>query len=179
MIVLLPTGAGDRAFAARVDTSTLQRHDEEASTAFIQTLHEACWAILTHPQPVIAAIHGYCLGGALEVAVSCDLRIAAEDSSSACRRSSSAFPRLSRPLSLPDLIGGAWTNELVFTGDVIDVQRAAQIGLVTRVVWCEQLIDRGNGSSRSRSPPTARSPFASRKSSSGAGATINSCQPSS
>ena len=76
--VAVLTGAGERAFIGGADIAEMAALDPESARAFITTLHEACLALREAPVPVIARIEGYCLGGGLEIAASCDLRVAAE-----------------------------------------------------------------------------------------------------
>ena len=72
-------GAGDRAFSAGVDLYEMKDLNPLQAEAFIRTLHTAARCLLHAPLPVVAAIRGPCLGGALEVALACDTRIATDD----------------------------------------------------------------------------------------------------
>jgi enoyl-CoA hydratase len=89
------------------------------------------------PKPVIAQVHGYCLAGALEVAMACDLIIAAEGT----KLGEPEIRYGSAPVTLlmPALIGQKKTRELLLTGDLIDAAEAERIGLVNRVVPAERL----------------------------------------
>ena len=78
--VLILTGAGDRAFIGGADMNEMAALDSFSAREFISRLHEACTAIRELPVPVIARISGYCLGAGLEIAASCDLRVAADHS---------------------------------------------------------------------------------------------------
>src|SRR5262249_32880188 len=73
-------GAGGRAFAGRAGNREMVGLDVPPAPGFISRLHLACAALRTLPVPVIARISGYCLGAGLEVAASCDLRVAADHS---------------------------------------------------------------------------------------------------
>ena len=139
--VVILTGAGDRAFVSGADVREMEGLDPAAARRFIETVHEMCWAALSHPQPVIAAINGYCLGAGLELAMSCDFRLAADHAQFGMPEIRLGVPSVIEAARMPDLIGGAWTAELLFTGVTIDVHRAAHIGLVSRVVAREQLHD--------------------------------------
>lgn len=139
--VVIVTGAGDRAFCGGADVHVMKQLDQASARQFITRVHEACGAAQTHPQPVIAAIHGFCLGAGLELAMSCDFRIAAGNAQLAMPEIKLGVPSVVEAALMPDLIGSAWTNELLLTGDTIDAQRAFQIGLVTRVVSRERLQD--------------------------------------
>ena len=72
-------GAGDRAFIGGADIREMVGLDSATAHAFITRLHLACAAIRELPVPVVARIHGYCLGAGLEIAASCDLRVASDD----------------------------------------------------------------------------------------------------
>jgi enoyl-CoA hydratase len=126
-------GAGDRAFAAGAEISEFG--DEAAARAIAEGFRDACAALEAIPRPVIAAIHGYALGGGLEVALACDLRVAGETA------------RLGQPeillgiipggggtQRLPRLIGPARAKELIWSGRQMRADEALAIGLVDRVV---------------------------------------------
>src|SRR5262249_19178380 len=76
--VVILTGAGDRAFIGGADIREMVGLDVASAREFISRLHLACAALRTLPVPVIARISGYCLGAGLEIAASCDLRVAAD-----------------------------------------------------------------------------------------------------
>jgi len=137
--VVILTGAGDRAFVSGADVREMRGLDPAAARRFIETVHAMCWAALSHPQPVIAAINGYCLGAGLELAMSCDIRIAADHAQFGMPEIRLGVPSVIEAARMPDLISGAWTGELLFTGDTIDAHRAAHIGLITRVVPGDRL----------------------------------------
>src|ERR1700730_1188437 len=76
--VLILTGAGDRAFIGGADINEMAVLDKSSARDFIARLHDACAALRRLPVPVIARINGYCIGAGLEIAASCDLRVAAD-----------------------------------------------------------------------------------------------------
>jgi enoyl-CoA hydratase/carnithine racemase len=78
--VMILTGEGNRSFIGGVDINELAGLTPATAEVFITRLHNLCTAIRDVPVPVIARISGYCLGGGLEVAASCDLRVATADS---------------------------------------------------------------------------------------------------
>jgi enoyl-CoA hydratase/carnithine racemase len=92
------------------------------------------WAL---PKPTIAAVHGWCLGGACELAMACDLVVAADNA----RFGEPEIRFGSGPVSLlmPFVLGQKKTNELLFTGDAVEAAEAERIGLVNRVVPGEDL----------------------------------------
>ncbi len=91
------------------------------------------------PKPVIAQIHGYCLAGGLELAMACDLIVAAEGT----KLGEPEIRYGSAPVTLlmPALIGQKKTRELLLTGDLIDASEAERIGLINRVVPADRLAD--------------------------------------
>lgn len=94
-------------------------------------------AIWDCPKPIIAQVHGYCLGGACELAALCDLTVASEDAvfgEPEVRMGSGPVS-----LILPYLLGSKKARELLYTGDTIDASEALALGLVNRVVPRDQL----------------------------------------
>jgi enoyl-CoA hydratase len=105
--------------------------------ALLATDVAATLRILDCPKPVIAQVHGYALAGGLEIAMACDLIVAAEGT----RLGEPEIRYGSAPVTLlmPYLIGQKKTRELLFTGDLIDATEAERIGLVNRVVPADRL----------------------------------------
>ncbi len=128
------TGAGERAFIGGADIVEMVALGPETARAFIATLHEVCEAIRELPVPVIARIRGYCLGGGLEVAASCDLRVAAEDARFAMPEVRVGIPSVIEAALLPHLIGWGKARELLYTGATWDAAEAPACGLGERVV---------------------------------------------
>ncbi len=93
-------------------------------------------------KPVIAAIAGHCLGGGLELAMACDLRIAADNASIGDAHSRiGTLGGAGSTVRLPRLVGMAKAKEMIFTGEPIDAQEAYRVGLVNKVVPTESLMD--------------------------------------
>lgn len=91
--------------------------------------------------PVIAAIHGYCLAGGCELALACDLRVAAENAVFGLPEiDRGIWPGAGATYRLPELVGTGRALELLLTGMRIDARRAEQIGLINRVVPNEDLL---------------------------------------
>ena len=97
--VMILTGEGSRAFIGGVDINELAGLNPATAEPFITRLHNLCSAIRDVPVPVIARISGYCLGGGLEVAASCDLRVATSDSTFAGMKNRCLFWFLLLPLT--------------------------------------------------------------------------------
>ena len=136
---LILTGAGDRAFIGGADINEMAGLDEESARAFITRLHEACAALRKLPVPVIARISGYCLGAGLEVAASCDLRVASEQSCFGMPEVRVGIPSVIEAALLPRLMGWGKAARLIYTGETISAREAAGWGLVESVVPEEQL----------------------------------------
>jgi len=143
--VVILTGAGDRAFIGGADINEMATLDNsptlEKSSArgFISRLHEACAALRDSPVPVIARINGYCLGAGLEIAASCDLRVAADHSTFGMPEVRVGIPSVIEAALLPRLVGWGKAAELIYTGESISASEALGCGLVERVVPRDQL----------------------------------------
>jgi len=130
--VLVLTGAG-RAFSAGFE---IERGPEDKSAEGWREALEPDIAVTmrlrTLPKPTIAAVRGWCLGGACELAMACDMIVAAEDA----RFGEPEIRFGSGPVTLlmPFVLGEKKTNELLFTGDAIEAREAERLGLVNRVV---------------------------------------------
>lgn len=133
------SGAGDRAFIGGADISEMVDLDEGSAYPFISQLHLACAAIRRIPVPVIAQIRGYCLGAGLEVAASCDLRVAADDATFGMPEVKVGLPSVIEAALIPRLIGAGKARQLVFTGESISADTAERWGLVEKVVPVEAL----------------------------------------
>ena len=127
------TGSG-RAFIGGADIDELGDLDAAEGRRFIAGLHGACAAIRACPVPVIAAINGYCLGGGLEVAAACDLRVAATSARFAMPEVRIGVPSVIEAALLPRLIGWGKAAEMVLTAMEIDAAEALRIGLIQKAV---------------------------------------------
>jgi enoyl-CoA hydratase/carnithine racemase len=132
--VVILTGTGDRAFIGGADIHEMAGLDPSSARVFISRLHEACSALRELPVPVIARISGYCLGAGLEVAASCDLRLAADHSIFGMPEVKVGIPSVIEAALLPRLIGRGKAAELVYTGDSITASEALRCGLVEQIV---------------------------------------------
>jgi enoyl-CoA hydratase/carnithine racemase len=133
------TGAGERAFIGGADITEMVHCNPDTGEAFITRLHGVCAAIRDLPIPVIARIPGYCLGGGLEIAASCDLRLASADAQFGMPEVLVGLPSVIEACLLPGLMGWGRARELVYTGLSISAVEALQCGLVDRVVSREKL----------------------------------------
>ncbi len=137
--VIILTGWGDAAFIGGVDIGEMANLNEESARIFIRSLHELCQAIRKTPVPVFAKIQGYCLGGGLEVAAACDLRIASASSKFGMPEVRVGIPSVIEAALLPQLIGWGKTRELVLLGNMLNADQAIACGLIERLVPQEEL----------------------------------------
>ena len=137
--VISITGAGGKSFASGSDLSeVLDRDLKKALEPIVQGLADK---LERTPKPTIAAIDGICMGGGLEVALGCDLRVATPKSRFATPEGKlGIIPGGGATARLPRIVGKGWGMEMMLMGEPIDANRALQIGLVTRIVESENLI---------------------------------------
>ena len=141
--VLIITGAGEKAFCAGADLKERERMSEIEVKNYIKTIRDTFTMIEDIPKPVICAINGYAFGGGLEMALACDIRIAADTAKMGLTETSLAIiPGAGGTQRLPRVVGKAKAKELIFTARRIDAQEAYRIGLVNEVVPRERLLDR-------------------------------------
>ena len=127
-------GAGEKAFIGGVDIAEMANLDPISARALIQTLHLVCVAIRACPVPVIARMQGYTLGGGLEIAAACDMRIAAEGARFGMPETRIGIPSVIEAALLPQLIGWGPTRRILFTGEIFGTKEAERWGLVEEVV---------------------------------------------
>jgi enoyl-CoA hydratase/carnithine racemase len=136
------TGAGEKAFCAGTDLKQRHSLSPEEKWAQSRSLWNVNQAIWNSPKAVIAAIGGWCLGGGFELALYCDLRIAAEDARFGWPEMTlGAYPGGGGAVMLPRIVGRARAKELFFTARRIDAAEAHALGLVGRIVPRSQLLD--------------------------------------
>jgi enoyl-CoA hydratase/carnithine racemase len=107
--------------------------DAASAREFISLIHEACAALRACPVPVVARINGWCIGGALEIAAACDLRIAADTARFSMPEVRLGIPSVVEAALLPRLVGAGRARWLVMTGEAIDAETALAWGLVERI----------------------------------------------
>jgi enoyl-CoA hydratase len=140
---IIITGAGDKAFAAGADIKEL--HDLSSANEaaeFIGRRHRFLFKLAKLPKPVIAALNGYALGGGCEMALACDIRIAAETARLGQPEINvGMIPGTGGTQRMLRLVGPGMAKYLILTGDHVSAQEALRIGLVERVVPPEKLMD--------------------------------------
>jgi enoyl-CoA hydratase len=133
--VVVLTGAGEKAFSAGADIKAMKGMNALKARELSQMGERLCNALENLEKPVIAAINGYALGGGLEVAMACDIRIASENARMGQTEINiGLIPGWGGTQRLTRLIGATKAKELIFTGKMIDARTAEQLGLVNMVV---------------------------------------------
>ena len=131
--VLVLRGRDDRAFIGGADIAEMAALAPSTAEAFITRLKDLCEAVRHFPVPVIARLAGWCLGGGLEVAMACDLRLASTDSQYGMPEVKVGIPSVIHAALLPRLVGPAAASWLLLTGDTIDAAAALGHGLLHQV----------------------------------------------
>ena len=135
------TGAGEKAFVAGGDIAMLRELGPVEARELALLAHGICNAIEQSPKPFVAAVNGYALGGGCELAMSCDIRIAAEHARFGQPEVNiGTLPGFGGSQRLPRLVGKGRALEMILTGDMIDAQEAWRIGLVNKVVPSAELM---------------------------------------
>jgi enoyl-CoA hydratase len=137
--LIILTGNGDKAFVGGVDVRAMMDLTPEGAERFITDLHRCFLAIRQVKQLVIASINGFALGGGLEMAASCDLRLASNNARFGMPEVKVGIPSVIEASLLPRLIGIGRAAELVYTGEMIDAEEAERIGLIHKRAPAEKL----------------------------------------
>jgi len=133
--VVILHGAGDRAFCAGADLNDFLTAPPPVFARLARWRRDLWGLFLSLPQPLIAALHGFVLGSGLEIALCCDLRIAAEDARFGLPEMGLGFiPAAGATQTLPRAIGRAQALYMLLTSDLLDAPQAQRLGLVNRVV---------------------------------------------
>ena len=135
--VVILVGAGDKAFVSGADISQFEktRHNAEASEEYSRRSAAQRALLANYPKSIIACIHGFCLGGGMQVAMAADIRIAAEHSQFGIPAAKLGIAYGYDGLrNLVSLVGPSWARLLMYTGMRIDSAEAQRIGLIDRVV---------------------------------------------
>ena len=127
-------GAGERALIGGAYIGFMSDLSPAEAESFILSIHRVCQAIRRMPVPVVCRLAGYCLGAGLEIAASCDIRIADDQAMLGMPEVQVGLPSVIEAALLPRLIGWGRTSWLVYTGRSIDAGTALGWGLVENVV---------------------------------------------
>lgn len=142
--VAVLTGAGDRAFCAGADLKkTNPPTTSYAARAFGSSEPDHLLDGFPNDTPLIAAVNGYAIGGGLELALACDIRIAADHAQFGLAEVRvGSIPGAGGTQTLPRAVGQSMARQMLFTGDRIDATTALRCGLVSEVVEPEDLLSR-------------------------------------
>jgi len=129
------TGQGDKFFSAGADLKSFADGDKARARLMAQRFGVAFEALQEARPVIIAAINGYAMGGGLECALACDLRIAEEHAQMALPEPSvGLLPAGCGTQTLPWLVGEGWAKRMILTNERVDAGTALRIGLVEQVV---------------------------------------------
>ena len=136
--VLIITGAGESSFVSGADINDIRERTRADGLAAISS--SLCTRVERFPRPTIAAINGYALGGGCELALSCDIRVAADSAKFGQPEVGlGIIPAAGGTQRLPRVVGMGWAKHLILTGEIIDARQALEIGLVTAIMPASQL----------------------------------------
>lgn len=137
--LVIVTGPRGGSFQGGVNIAEMAGFTPDAAREFITLLHQACHGLRALPVPSIARIEGYCLGGGMELAAACDLRIGTSQSHYGMPEVRVGLPSVIEARLLPSLIGWGKTRELLYRGHVINAAEAERIGFLQALVAADQL----------------------------------------
>jgi|SRR5664279_203584 len=137
------TGSGSKAFIAGADISEMKDMSPEEASAFVELGQMVTTTIERIPQPVIAAVNGFALGGGCEVALACDIRLCAENARFGQPEINlGVIPGWGGTQRLARLCGLGFARELVYTARVVDAEEARKWGLVNSIHPPEKLMEK-------------------------------------
>ncbi|MFP7444540.1 enoyl-CoA hydratase-related protein [Bacillus infantis] len=140
--VVIFTGAGDKAFSVGADLKERKTLSQTDVKRNVYKIGEVFSLIESLPQPTIAAINGFAFGGGMELALSCDFRLAAQGTKMGLTETSLAIiPGAGGTQRLPRLIGQAKALELILTARRLTSEEALHYGLLTKAVPLDQLLE--------------------------------------
>lgn len=135
------TGSGEKAFVAGADISEMQNKNVLEGREFSSIGNKAFSKLENLTMPVIAAVNGFALGGGCELAMACDIRIAGHKAKFGQPEVGlGIMPGFGGSQRLQRLVGQGVAKEILFTGDMINAERAYEIGLVNRVVDASEVL---------------------------------------
>ena len=139
---VIVTGAGERAFCAGADLKERRMLAPDERAAHTMAIEAAAEALAALPMPTIAAVRGFALAGGAELAIACDLRVAAEDATFGFPEVKiGIFPGAGGALRLPRIVGSGAARDLLFTGRRITAEDAFRLGLVDRLAPAESVVE--------------------------------------
>lgn len=142
--VLILTGAGEKSFVAGADIAEFQILNQKTAEEFAKNNQEQLFNLIEHlGKPVIAAINGFALGGGLELAMACHIRVASENAKMGQPEVTlGIIPCYGGTQRLTQLVGKGKAIEIITTAEMITAQEAYRIGLVNHVVATQELLSK-------------------------------------
>lgn len=141
VLAVIITGIGEKAFVAGADITEIKDMNSAQARKFSQFGNRYLRRMELLDKPVLAAINGFALGGGLELALACDIRIASTKAKFGLPETGlGVIPGFGGTQRLPRIVGLAIAKELIFSGRTITAEEAYRIGLVNRVVELDQLM---------------------------------------
>jgi enoyl-CoA hydratase len=133
------TGSGEKAFCAGVNVNEFKGLNPHTARELMAELKELCELARNLPQAVIMAINGYCIGGAMELAMAADIRIASKNAVFGMPEIKLGIPSVLDSVLLQQHVGLSLAKEMLLTGDSVDVERINQYGFINQVVELSEL----------------------------------------
>jgi len=141
--VIILTGAGKKAFAAGADIAEMRDKPPDEGRSFAELGQMVTTTIERIPQPVIAAVNGYALGGGCEMALACDIRLCSDNARfGQLEINLGIIPGWGGSQRLVRLCGPAFARDLIYTGRIADAQEALRWGLVNAVYSQDELMEK-------------------------------------
>lgn len=139
--VVVITGAGEKAFVAGADIAAMKTMTALEAKTFCDLGHRVMRQIETAHKPIIAAVNGFCLGGGLELALSCDFIYASENAKLGLPEVNlGIFPGFGGTQRLPRLIGKNRAKELIFSAKTLSAQEAYDLGIINKITTAADLM---------------------------------------
>jgi enoyl-CoA hydratase len=133
------TGSGERAFSAGMHLDAFQGLDPDSARALIETVRDCVGSVRTAPFPTISMLNGHCLGVAFEMALACDLRVAARHATVGLPEIKVGIPSVVDAALLQQHVGLSKAKEMILTGDLYPITDLEPLGLFNVVVPAEEL----------------------------------------
>ena len=139
---IIITGAGNKSFMSGADIAGFMNLDVEHAKKLAREAHNRVFDLIANgPKPVVAAINGYALGGGLELAMACHIRVASDNAKMGLPELTlGVIPGYGGTQRLPQLIGKGRAMEMILTSDMITADQALQFGLINHITNAENLL---------------------------------------
>ncbi|PWA04978.1 hypothetical protein DCC39_18465 [Pueribacillus theae] len=133
------TGKGEKAFSAGMHVNEFNHLTPQKAYQLISELKRVCELIRTIPQVVIMAINGHCIGGAMEMAMAADIRVASKNAVFSMPEINLGIPSVLDSVLLQQHVGLSLAKEMLLTGEPVDVEKINQFGFINAVVELSEL----------------------------------------